>query len=130
MANIFHVLFAKVYIILTSTRIRRVVRCIDNAMRVMLGKHYDHTVLRLKYKIANETIKGGMNVSEEKFRDICWQYEEERCDEYRPLISVIVPNYNHAPYLRERLDSIYGQTYTNIEVILLDDWIAVAYALI
>ena len=38
-----------------------------------------------------------------------------------PKVSVIVPNYNHAPYLRQRLDSVYGQTYTNYEVILLDD---------
>lgn len=38
-----------------------------------------------------------------------------------PLVSVIVPNYNHAKFLRERLDSIYQQTYKNIEVILLDD---------
>lgn len=41
--------------------------------------------------------------------------------EYKPLVSVIVPNYNHAKYLRQRLDSIYNQKYTNIEVILLDD---------
>ena len=38
-----------------------------------------------------------------------------------PLVSVIVPNYNHAPYLKQRLDSIFNQTYTNFEVILLDD---------
>ncbi|MDP5238451.1 glycoside hydrolase family 99-like domain-containing protein [Uliginosibacterium sp. 31-16] len=38
-----------------------------------------------------------------------------------PKVSVIVPNYNHAAYLRRRLDSIYQQTYTNIEVLLLDD---------
>ncbi|WP_280952262.1 glycosyltransferase [Mesorhizobium sp. WSM3862] len=41
--------------------------------------------------------------------------------DFRPRVSIIVPNYNHAPYLRERLDTIYRQTYQNFEVILLDD---------
>ncbi len=40
---------------------------------------------------------------------------------FRPLVSVIVPNYNHAPYLRQRLDSIYGQSWPHFEVILMDD---------
>ncbi|MFJ7315182.1 glycoside hydrolase family 99-like domain-containing protein [Pseudomonas sp. NPDC098747] len=38
-----------------------------------------------------------------------------------PKVSVIVPNFNHERFLRRRLDSIYGQTYRNIEVILMDD---------
>ena len=38
-----------------------------------------------------------------------------------PSVSIIVPNYNHAPYLRQRLDSIFNQTYQNFEVIILDD---------
>ena len=38
-----------------------------------------------------------------------------------PLVSIIVPCYNHKPYLRQRLDCIYQQTYKNYEVILLDD---------
>jgi glycosyltransferase involved in cell wall biosynthesis/SAM-dependent methyltransferase len=38
-----------------------------------------------------------------------------------PKVSVIVPNYNHERFLRRRLESIYRQTYRNIEVILLDD---------
>lgn len=38
-----------------------------------------------------------------------------------PLVTVIVPNYNHEKYLVERLESIYNQTYNNFEVILLDD---------
>ena len=38
-----------------------------------------------------------------------------------PLVSVIVPNYNHEPYLVERISSILNQTYTNIEVLLMDD---------
>ena len=38
-----------------------------------------------------------------------------------PKVSVVVPNYNHSQFLRQRLDCIYGQTHLNIEVILLDD---------
>ena len=38
-----------------------------------------------------------------------------------PTVSVIVPNYNHAPYLRQRLNSIFNQTYQDFEVIILDD---------
>ena len=38
-----------------------------------------------------------------------------------PLISVIVPNYNHSHYLDRRMKSIINQTYQNIEIIILDD---------
>src|SRR5215467_13719414 len=38
-----------------------------------------------------------------------------------PTVSVIVPNYNHARYLRRRVDSILAQTYQDFELILLDD---------
>ncbi|MCI8949845.1 MAG: glycosyltransferase [Lachnospiraceae bacterium] len=37
------------------------------------------------------------------------------------LISVIVPVYNVERYIRKCLDSILGQTYSNIEVICVDD---------
>lgn len=40
---------------------------------------------------------------------------------FNPFVTVVVPNFNHAPYLRRRLDSIYNQTYRNFRVILLDD---------
>jgi glycosyltransferase involved in cell wall biosynthesis len=32
-----------------------------------------------------------------------------------------MPNFNHAPYLKERMDSILAQDYQDFEVILLDD---------
>ncbi len=38
-----------------------------------------------------------------------------------PLVSVIVPNYNHARFLPLRLGSILGQTCRDFEVIVLDD---------
>ncbi|PIE83162.1 MAG: hypothetical protein CSA09_03610 [Candidatus Contendobacter odensis] len=40
---------------------------------------------------------------------------------FQPFVTVIVPNYNHNNFLVKRLDSIYQQTYKNINVILLDD---------
>lgn len=36
-------------------------------------------------------------------------------------VSIIVPVYNAAPYLRECIDSLVGQTWQNIEVILIND---------
>jgi glycosyltransferase involved in cell wall biosynthesis len=39
----------------------------------------------------------------------------------KPKVSVIVPNYNHARFLPQRLDSVLGQTFQDFELILLDD---------
>lgn len=38
-----------------------------------------------------------------------------------PLVSVIVPNYNHARFLPRRIDSILRQSFQDFELILLDD---------
>lgn len=37
------------------------------------------------------------------------------------MVSIIVPVYNTAPYLKDCLDSLIGQTYNDLEIILVDD---------
>jgi hypothetical protein len=38
-----------------------------------------------------------------------------------PRVSVVVPSYNHARFLERRLQSVFAQTFTDFEVLLLDD---------
>lgn len=41
--------------------------------------------------------------------------------ENQPLISVVIPVYNVEKYLRQCLDSVVNQTYSNLEIILVND---------
>jgi glycosyltransferase involved in cell wall biosynthesis len=38
-----------------------------------------------------------------------------------PLVSILVPSYNGARFLRESIDSLLAQTYPRVEILLLDD---------
>ena len=36
-------------------------------------------------------------------------------------VSVIIPNYNHAPFLKQRIESVINQDFQDFELIILDD---------
>ena len=41
--------------------------------------------------------------------------------EAKPLVSVIMPSYNAEKYIKEAIESVIAQTYTNWELFVIDD---------
>lgn len=41
--------------------------------------------------------------------------------DFQPLVSIVIPVYNGANYMREAIDSALAQTYDNIEVVVVND---------
>ena len=38
-----------------------------------------------------------------------------------PLVTIVIPCYNHAEYVQDSIRSVLNQTYVNIELINIDD---------
>ena len=55
-----------------------------------------------------------------QYQEFCRQRDITRI-ERDPLISVIIPSYNHGLWIEEALESVYSQTYRRLELIVIDD---------
>lgn len=106
----------KIYIFLRRGLLGKILKRLMRSIRKSIGgtKLYDNTFGRLIYRISHFPYKKVVNEGCD-----CWNYSIKT--EESPLVSIVVPCYNHAEFLRKRLDTIYNQTYSNYEVILLDD---------
>ena len=46
---------------------------------------------------------------------------QKHYSESSPLFSILIANYNNGKYIKETLDSVYAQDYTNWEIVIVDD---------
>lgn len=89
--------------------------------KTRLVKHYAEAISSREERY-DEMLKKQLKLQEEIYKktDI---FKEKIMDDIkkRPKVSIILPVYNVAPYLRQSLDSIIAQTLTDIEIICVDD---------
>ena len=38
-----------------------------------------------------------------------------------PLVTVVIPSYNHQAYVAQSIQSVFSQTYKEVELIVIDD---------
>lgn len=113
----------KCYKYITDAKRISFFREIDSLLQKIGGKVYKKTLGQLKYRFhfANVNMTLPSNAGHNTLEQLVWHYDTPVPFSTEPLVSVIVLNFNHAPYLTQCLESIYNQTYQNFEVILLDD---------
>lgn len=110
----------KIYRALTGSTIRNFVRHVDEFCANNFPTVREKIFLPVKAAAKTALLKFSMARGNKSARAVnYWKINAQ--ENFSPMVSVVVPNFNHEPFLRQRLETIYNQTYKNFEVILLDD---------
>ena len=108
----------KVYRTLTDPKVKNFVHKAEEVCEEKFPTVHEKILLPTKAAAKSALLKFAASKNKSADGVKLWKLSKSKFD---GLVSVIVPNFNHAPYLRQRLETIYNQTYKNFEVILLDD---------
>ncbi len=110
----------KIYRALTGATVRNFVRRTEDFCALNLPTVHKKIFLPTKAAAKSALLKFSMARGKKSARAVnLWKVAVR--ENFSPLVSVVVPNFNHATFLPQRLETVYNQTYKNFEVILLDD---------
>ena len=112
----------KIYKTLTGANVRKIIRKVENFCAENLPALYKNFLIPAKATAKSKLLKFTMTTASKNKSGVkLWKSPARSAENFSPLVSVIIPNFNHEKFLRQRLETIYNQTYKNFEVILLDD---------
>ena len=92
----------------------------DNDTRCDLHPRWNHAGNKICFDSVYEGHRGLYVVDIGNYKEKEKSKKDEKINEL-PLLSVIVPVYKVEKYLKRCVDSILNQSYSNIEIILIDD---------
>jgi len=96
-----------------------------NQIRYLHEKDIHNRFLELKVdddfhnKLPTSKLDYEINYFQYPILDYLYVHNDQ--DENNPLISIVIPTYNRKDYLKKALDSVFKQTYTNFEILLVGD---------
>lgn len=118
----------------TSWRLTKPLRFIRRSInqkctQVVAEKAYDFALLIYRLPMFNKLIQRIPFTQKQRIRSFLTNYrptvdiEQSRTKDKNTLnrVSIIIPVYNHAEYLKGCIDSAINQTWSNIEVLICDD---------